>query len=69
MEFEGRWRRLFPREPVEFVKLGLQERFIRQAGLVLGDKRGRHGPTEEEFNQIGVLEDRLGVGVQFSQRC
>jgi hypothetical protein len=42
---------LLPRQFVELVELGLQEPLVRQASLILGHERGRHGPAE------GVLDD------------
>ncbi len=38
------------------MQLGLQQLLVRQAGLVLGDQRGRHGPAE------GVLDDLMVLG-------
>ena len=53
--FKGCWQGWFLRQLVEFVELGLQERLVRQPGLVLGDQGRGHGPAQSVFDDLVVL--------------
>ena len=40
---------------VEFVEFGLEELFVGELGLILGDERGRVGAGEGVFDDFGVF--------------
>jgi hypothetical protein len=52
---DGRLRRLLLRQLVELVKAGLQELFIRQAGLVDDPRVIRVHPVDQLFDEVEKL--------------
>jgi hypothetical protein len=53
--FDSRQHRLFLSQHAKLMKLGLKQLLVRQARLVFGDERGRHGSTEGVFNDFVIF--------------